>query len=210
MKHRILRPAAPPAVDGITYPASFQPLQDVSSIEDFQRIERAFESADSEVRDFWTPLFRPKGGETDLLNFAERLLKMQKIQQNVNIHETLDYGHTFDPDGALTGNQAVRSPRIWVPARAWFDDKLQAVTLADVFTIFPEAETEMLKMIIGRIGVGRSNHKPPNFLEAVDHTARMAAVIVGKDAGLGKSTIFNGMTAAFSKCGFATHTFKSH
>jgi hypothetical protein len=37
----------------------------------------------------------------------------------------------------------------------------------------------------------------------------MAAVVVGKDAGLGKSTIFNGMTAAFSKCGFATHTFKS-
>ena len=209
VKHRILRPAAPPAVDGITYPASFQPLQDVSSIEDFQRIERAFESADSEVRDFWTPLFRPKGGETDLLNFAERLLKMQKIQQNTLIHETLDYGHTFDPDGTLTGNQAVRSPRIWVPARAWFDEKLQNVTLKDVFTIFPEAETEMLKMIIGRIGVGRSNHKPPNFLEAVDHTARMAAVIVGKDAGLGKSTIFNGMTAAFSKCGFVTHTFKS-
>ena len=79
----------------------------------------------------------------------------------------------------------------------------KAVTLNDVFTIFPEAETEMLKMIIGRIGVGRSNHRPPNFLEPVDHTARMAAVIVGKDAGLGKSTIFNGMTAAFSKCGFA-------
>ena len=86
-----------------------------------------------------------------------------------------------------------------MPARAWFDEKLQKVTLKDVFTIFPEAETEMLKMIIGRVGVGRSNHKPPNFLEAVDHTARMAAVIVGKDAGLGKSTIFNGMTAAFSQ-----------
>lgn len=26
---------------------------------------------------------------------------------------------------------------------------------------------------------------------------------------LGKSTVFNGMTAAFSKCGFSTHTFKS-
>ena len=209
VKHRILRPAAPPTINGVMYPASFQPLQDISSLEDFQRIERAFESADSEVRDFWTPMFRPKGGETDLLNFAERLLKMKKIQQNVNIHDILDYGHSFDPDGALTGNQAVRSPRVWVPARAWFDEKLHQVTLKDVFTIFPEAETEMLKMIIGRIGVGRSNHLPPNFTEPVDHTARMAAVVVGKDAGLGKSTIFNGMTAAFSKCGFLTHTFKS-
>ena len=209
VRHRILRPAPPQAVNGVTYPASFNPLQEISSIEDFTRVERAFESAETEVRDFWTPLFRPKGGETDLGNFAERLLKMKRIQQNINIHDTLDFGHTFDPDGALTGNQAVRSPRVWVPARAWFDEKLHQVTLADVFTIFPEAEREMLKMIIGRVGVGRSNHLPPNFLEPIDHTARMAAVIVGKDAGLGKSTIFNGMTAAFSKCGFLTHTFKS-
>ena len=207
--HRILRPAPPQDVRGISYPASFQPLQDISSIEDFQRIERAFESAETEVRDFWTPLFRPKGGETDLGNFAERLLKMKRIQQNINIHDTLDFGHTFDPDGTLTGNQAVRSPRVWVPARAWFDEKLHQVTMADVFTIFPEAEREMLKMIIGRVGVGRSNHKPPNFAEPIDHTARMAGVVVGKDAGLGKSTVFNGMTAAFSKCGFITHTFKS-
>lgn len=209
VKHRILRPAAPQEVQGIRYPAHFQPLQDISSIEDFQRIERAFESAETEVRDFWQPLYRPKGGENDLLNFAERLLKMKRIQQNTNIHETLDYGHSFDPDGSLTGNPAVRNPRIWVPARSWFDEKLQQVTMSDVFTIFPEAEVEMLKMIIGRVGVGRSNHLPPNFPNPIDHTARMAGVIVGKDAGLGKSTIFNGMTAAFSKCGFVTHTFKS-
>ena len=209
IKHRILKPTAPQPVLGLNYPASFQPLQDISTIEDFQRIERAFESADSEVRDFWTPLFRPKGGETDLVMFAERMLKMKRIQQNVNIHDTLDFGHTFDPDGSLTGNQAVRSPRIWVPARSWFDEKLHQVTLKDVFTIFPDAECEMLKMIIGRVGVGRSNHLPPNFLSPIDHTARMAAVIVGKDAGLGKSTIFNGLTAALSKCGFLTHTFKS-
>jgi len=208
-KHRILRPTPPQEVAGINYPASFQPLQDISTMEDFKRVERAFDSAESEVRTFWEPLFRPKSGETDLGNFAERLLKMKRIQQNTNIHDVLDFGHSFDPDGSLTGNPATRSPRIWVPARAWFDEALQKVSMSDVFTIFPEAEVEMLKLLIGRIGVGRSNHKPPNFLEPIDHTARMAGVIVGKDAGLGKSTIFNGMTAAFSKCGFVTHTFKS-
>jgi len=207
--HRILRPGPPPVVPGVTYPAWFQPLQDISSIEDFQRIERVFESADSEVRDFWTPLFRPKNAENELMTLSQRFLKMKKIQQNTNIHDVLDYGHTFDPDGALTGNPSVNSPRVWVPARAWFDKKLHQVTLADVFTIFPEAEQEILRMIIGRVGVGRSNHKPPSFPEPIDHTARMAAVVVGKDAGLGKSTIFNGMTAAFSRCGFLTHTFKS-
>lgn len=209
IRHRILKPTAPIQIAGINYPASFQPLQDISTLEDFQRIERAFESAETEVRDFWTPLFRPKGGETDLGNFAERLLAMKRIQQNINIHETLDYGHTFDPDGSLCGYGFVRNPRVWVPAREWFDERLRAVTLQDVFTIFPEAEVEMLKMILGRVGVGRANHLPPNFPKPIDHTARMAAVIVGKDAGLGKSTIFNGLTAALSKCGFATHTFKS-
>ena len=209
VNHRILRPAPPQPINGVNYPASFMPLQDITTIEDFQRIERAFESAPTEVRDFWQPMYKPKGGENDLQNFAERFLKMQRIQQNISIHGTLDYGHTFDPDGALSGNQAVRSPRIWVPARSWFDERLHEVTLSDVFTIFPEAEIEMLKMIIGRVGVGRANHLPPNFLEPIDHTARMAAVIVGKDAGLGKSTIFNGLTAALSKCGFVTHTFKS-
>lgn len=209
VKHRILKPAPPVQISGINYPASFQPLQDISTLEDFQRIERAFESAETEVRDFWMPLFRPKGGETDLGNFADRLLTMKRIQQNTNIHETLNYGHTFDPDGALCGYGFVRNPRVWVPAREWFDEKIQRVTLNDVFTIFPHAEVEMLKLILGRVGVGRSNHLPPNFPEPIDHTARMAAVIVGKDAGLGKSTIFNGLTAALSKCGFGTHTFKS-
>jgi len=207
--HKILRPAPPPEVQGITYPPGFQPLQEISSMEDFTRIERAFESADSEVRTFWEPLFRPKSGDNDLLSFSQRLLKMKQIEKNINIHDVLNFGHTFDPDGTLTGNLPVNSPRVWVPARSWFDDKVQQLTLADVFTIFPEAELEILKMIIGRVGVGRSNHLPPGFSQPVDHTARMAAVVVGKDAGLGKSTIFNGMTAAFSRCGFLTHTFKS-
>ena len=61
INHRILKPAPPPAVNGINYPASFQPLQDISSLEDFSRIEAVFDSAESEVRDFWQPLYRPKG-----------------------------------------------------------------------------------------------------------------------------------------------------
>jgi hypothetical protein len=209
INHRILKPAAAPPVKGINYPASFQPLQDISTLEDFARIEAVFDTAESEVRDFWQPLFRPKGGETDLQAFTDRLLKMRRIQANQNIHDVLDYGQTFDPDGTLTGNNPVRNPRIWVPAKKWFDPVLHSVGLEDVFTIFPHAERELLKLILGRVGVGRANHLPPGFGSPVDHTARMAAVVVGKDAGLGKSTVFNGMTAAFSKCGFNTHTFKS-
>lgn len=208
--HRILHPTQPPMVKGIKYPSGFNPLQDISEHNDFEAVEACFhpDICPEDVRTFWEPLYRPKAGESELAAFTERMLKMKQTKQNKNIHEVLNYGHTFDPAGRW-GGEPVFSPRIWVPDRDWFDPSLREVTMSDVFTIFPEAEQEMLKLIIGRIGVGRSNHLPPGRKSPVDHTARMAGVIVGKDAGLGKSTLFNGMTAAFSKCGFSTHTFKS-
>ena len=210
VNHRILRPQPPLMVKGISYPNSFNPLQDISSERDFEGIEACFhpDMVEPEVREFWLPMFRPKAGDSDLQSFTERLLKMKKVQANKNIHQVLEYGHTFDPAGQL-GGQVVCNPRIWVPDRSWFDPVLHQVTFADVFTIFPEAEQEMLRLILGRIGVGRANHLPPGRTEPVDHTARMAGVIVGKDAGLGKSTLFNGLTAALQQCGFITHTFKS-
>ena len=209
-RHRILKPTPPPMVRGIRYPSGFNPLQDISVYDDFEKVETCFhpDLCPEDVRTFWEPFFRPKAGDSELLSFTERLLKMKRANMTKNTHETLDYGHTFDP-AAKWGGIPVSNPRTWVPDRDWFDPALRNVTLADVFSIFPEAEREMLRLIIGRIGVGRSNHLPPGKEHPVDHTARMAGVIVGKDAGLGKSTLFNGMTAAFSKCGFVTHTFKS-
>ena len=210
VNHRILKPAPPPMVKGVKYPHTFMPLQDISTDLDFESIEAAFhpDLCEEAVREFWTPLFRPKAGDSDLQSFTERLLKMKRVNQTKNIHQTLDYGHTFDPAGRW-GGEVVLNPRIWVPDRDWFDPALREVTFGDIFTIFPDAEQEMLRLILGRVGVGRANHQPPGRSEPVDHTARMAGVIVGKDAGLGKSTLFNGLTAALQRCGFVTHTFKS-
>lgn len=210
VNHKIMTPSPPPMVKGVKYHHSFQPLQDISTEDHFEALEAAFhpDLCEPEVRTFWEPLYRPKGGDSDLLSFTDRLLKMKKVSSNRNIHQVLVYGHTFDPAGRW-GGAPVLSPRIWVPDREWFDPALQQVTFADVFTIFPPAEREMLRLILGRIGVGRSNHLPPGREVPVDHTARMAAVVVGKDAGLGKSTLFNGLTAALQQCGFVTHTFKS-
>jgi len=209
VSHRILTPQAPPEVRGITYHHTFKPLQDIHTPEHFRDVEAVFMACDDEkVKEFWAPLYRPKGGDNDLLSFTERMLKMKKINQAKNIHQVLDYGHTFDPAGKW-GGEIVLNPRIWVPDRDWFDPILHQVTFADIFTIFPDAEQEMLRLILGRVGVGRANHLPPGRTEPVDHTARMAGVIVGKDAGLGKSTLFNGLTAALQRCGFVTHTFKS-
>ena len=210
VNHRILRPQPVEQLAGIRYPNTFEPLQDICTDAHFALLEAAFhpDLCDQAVREFWEPLFRPKAGDSDLSSFTQLLLKMKRVNQAKNIHQVLDYGHTFDPAGRW-GGEVVLNPRIWVPDRSWFDPALQQVTFADVFTIFPEAEREMLRLILGRVGVGRANHLPPGRTEPVDHTARMAGVIVGKDAGLGKSTLFNGLTAALQRCGFITHTFKS-
>ena len=206
--HRILIPKKPPEVKGISYPARFQPLQDISSLEEFQRLEAVHTSMDTDVREFWEPLVRPKGGDTDLKLTAERMLRLKNMERTHNTYEVLDYNHTFDPTSEIEGRGLINNPSIWVPATEWFSPELRKVRFKDVFTIFPGAEQELLKLIIGRVGVGRSNHQPPGWGSPVLHTARMAAVIVGKDAGLGKSTLFNSMNAALSKCGFVTHTFK--
>jgi len=184
VNHRVLKPSLPKEIKGIKYPNTFFPLQDVSDERDFEAIEAAFhpDVCEESVRTFWEPFFRPKAGDSDLLSYTERRLKMLKVSKAKNIHQTLEYGHTFDPVGRW-GGETVLNPRIWVPDRSWFDPALHDVTFADVFTIFPPAEQEMLRLILGRIGVGRANHLPPGRTSPVDHTARMAGVIVGKDAG---------------------------
>jgi hypothetical protein len=206
--HRILIPKKPPEVKGVSYPARFQPLQDINSLEEFQRLESVHTSMDPDVREFWEPLVRPKGGDTDLKLTAERMLRLKNMERTHNTYEILDYNHSFDPTSKFNGKGLVNNPSIWVPATEWFSPRLREVRFEDVFTIFPAAERELLKLLIGRVGVGRSNHLPPGWSTPIEHTARMAAVIVGKDAGLGKSTLFNSMNAALSKCGFVTHTFK--
>lgn len=209
VKHVVRKPGLAPHVDGINYPDSFRPFQEIHKVEDFEEVDKIFNEGicGADVREFWQPLFSPQVGDSPLLLFTQRFLKMKQISEQMGIHEPMNLQHSFDPSGRL-GYKPAHSPLVWVPDRAWFNPVLHNLKFSDVFTIFPHAEQELLKLILGRVGVGRSNHIPPGWDGPIKHTARMAAVIVGKDPGLGKSTIFNGMTAAFSKCGFSTYTFK--
>lgn len=208
----ILKPLEPPDIKGIECPHTFKPLQEIYAEEDLQRIDDLFKpsSCSQKLRDFWTPLFRPKTGDSELFAFTVRKLKMIKSREKRTFEEPVRFRHSFDPAGRING-KSCNNPKVWVPDREWFHPALQQVKLEDVFSIFPEAEIQILKLLLGRIGVGRSGHIPEGWSkdEVVKHTARMAAVIVGKDPGLGKSTLFNGMISAFSKCGFTTQTFRS-
>jgi hypothetical protein len=206
--HKIYKKMPPPSVKGISYPADFEPYQEICSPDDLDEIETTILNQEDDVREFWEPLHHPTASENELKAFVGRQIGMLKIQQGKNLNRILNYEHTFDPAGGL-GGEPVRSPRIWVPDRSWFHPSLNSIQFSDIFTIFPPAEQEILKLLIGRIGVGRANHQPPGMKDPVDHTARMAAIVVGKDAGLGKSTLFNGFLNAIVNCGFTYSTFKA-
>lgn len=209
--HEIYKPVDLSEIKGLDVPDNFKPLQPIHAGSDLEELSSVFAGCSQELKDFWAPLYNPKPGESDLMTTTYRIMKMNKAKSNLEFSEPVKMGHTFDPDGELAGVQEKLplNPKIWVPARSWFDKSLYRVTFDDVFTIFPPAERQLLKLLIGRIGVGKANHIPDGWNTPVSHTARMAAVIVGKDPGLGKSTLFNGMIGAFAKCGFTAQTFKS-
>lgn len=208
--HAIMMPLAPPEIEGVEIPKFFKPTQEIFLESELTTIASVFnsEACPQEVRDFWAPLYNPKPGDSELNTYTQRLIQMNRIKERREFTNPVKMGHTFDPMGRINGNKSL-NPRIWVPDKDWFHPSIRDVRFEDVFTIFPEAERKLLMLLLGRVGVGRSNHVPDGWTTPILHTARMAVVIVGKDPGLGKSTIFNGMISAFAKCGFTTQTFKS-
>lgn len=58
------------------------------------------------------------------------------------------------------------------------------------------------------MGVGRSRHIPINSDNPIIHTARMAIVLLSKQAGVGKSTLTRYLYGALNKCGFCIESFR--
>lgn len=175
-------------VKGIDTPKDFKPLHPIQDYRDLVKLKRQFTEAlrmtgqpVDDILDFWSPFWFPVKGESEISLLSERLLALDADERKNNLHKVLKYNHTFDPGGDI--GDPVLNPVTWVPNRSWFKEQLHGLKFEDIFTLFPPAETELLKLIIGRVGVGRHNHLPPGFTEPIKHTCRMAAVIVGKDPG---------------------------
>lgn len=209
-KHRIERGSRPKDIKGVNYPAWFKPSLPVTSPDDLKHLEYIINGQmggmSAEAKDLWRPLVHPVRGETDLELYAVRILSLEKASESKD--PTVTLLQTFDPTGVHLGRRAP-SPRAWIPAKEWFAPQLHNVRFEDVFTIFPKAENKILELILGRIGVGPSHQVPANGGDPIVHTSRSAAVIVGKDAGLGKSTTFDGLNSALTMCGFNVSTFRN-
>lgn len=214
-QHHILKPQAPPEVKGITYPELFQPLQPIPADgNDLKTIQKDFQEQPGRTEpwqglaDFWEPLYRPTHAATDLANYTTRLLAQQADTSLFSENDPISYNQTFDPDAALTQRGIHNNPEVWVPATNWFSPELRKVEFKDIFGVFPDAERELLQIIIGRMGVGPQDTLPLGWTKPLKHTFRSAAVVLG-GAGIGKSTLFkDGLVKAISKGGFRSATFR--
>lgn len=88
-----------------------------------------------------------------------------------------------------------------IPSLAWFP-QLADLSPYDLLTLFPKAEATALLMMIGRAVVGVGGTVTQEGI--INHKMRSAAIIVGLEAGLGKSTLLLGIISAMKQLGYSS------
>ena len=187
---------------GITYPTWFKTLRLIDSPEDEALLVSSLvrsPTSYSELLEFWRPLTLPVSGQksSKLLGYVERLQRIDENKRKQNEALPFELGiqiSNFSESVAKAGG----TPRAYIPPRDWFAPEVQQLTFADVFTLWPEAELRMLQLILGRGCTGRANSQLIGEAGVLEHTFRSVGIIVGEDAGLGKSTIFNMLSGTFA------------
>ena len=91
-----------------------------------------------------------------------------------------------------------------IPPLEWFPDEVQKINPRDLLTLYPDAEADQMMLILGRLAVGESGVKTKEG--RIDHTFRSYAISVGREAGLGKSTLHNYIIDATQKLGYVWST----
>lgn len=209
--HDVMISSPPIQIKGINYPNWFLPYRPIFTVDDYKCLESVFKTIDNgSVAEFWGPLVFPQVGDSRLNQYAQRLNLMERISSQYKMTDTFEYGHTHDPSSNGVFGKNAHRPISWVPAAEWFDSKIREnLDFDTIFCLFPPAERQIFKLWLGRVAVGRSNHLPPNANQPILHTARMAVVILSREAGIGKSTITNYLYGALNKCGFSVESFKN-
>ncbi len=205
--HDVMIVTEPEKLPGITYPAGFK-IKRLLALHEIELLQDAFIGADDlseELRTFMAPLIFPQANSkanTDIINHVQQVITMSgnlARQYGDNIQHL---GISFYP--STTNGQA---PVAYIPEASWFSEHIRQLRLEDVFTIFPPAEIEMIRLFIGRAVVGRTNHIPVGWDKPIKHTSRIMLAIVGKTAGTGKSTLWLNWLDALRKVGYTSSFF---
>lgn len=195
--HRLYIKVKPPAIAGVTYQDTFRVCLELHTPNHQLLLENLINNMEKEVRKFWLPLVEPDPTRRKPIYMqALRMLVADTANRQINSLDPFDLGISMKEHSGC---------RAWIPRRESFSPSLYDVTFRDVFTLLPEAEAELLQLLIGRTVIGRDNSKLMEG-EVIRHTARMAGIIVGS-AGLGKSTLFNLLVASLRRVGYIVETF---
>ncbi|WP_438983655.1 primase-helicase family protein, partial [Vulcanococcus sp.] len=158
----------------------------------------------TDLKEFALPLFIYRSGRpsevTDYVLGVENLKALRHKKMGGGSYRL---GIAYSPNSIEDQFRAKVASDVYsyVPELDWFSDKIKNLSFEDIVTIFPPAEAEMFKLIIGRACVGRNGAIHSGRDEAIHHGFRKAGIIVG-EPGVGKTTVLNGVMKAMQYCGF--------
>ena len=210
--HRVYCLARPEEFGGqIKYPVNFKVWEEIHTDTQREWLQSIVAGWDEELNKFWQPILKPnKYKSSPLYTYTEVLLHDQGVAEKKNSGDPVKILHSPNPVVSSTdAPQVIKelAPITWIPRKEWFPESLSELKIEDILTIFPPVEAKLLSLILGRAAIGRSNHLPPGYDSPIMHTFRMAALIVGEDPGLGKTTLMKSIFSAMERCGFTLETF---
>lgn len=89
-----------------------------------------------------------------------------------------------------------------IPSASWFSEELQQLNPLELLSLFPKPEAKALMLLLGRTIIGVGGTEIDGSI--VEHRMRMAAIVVGLKAGLGKSCLLGYIKNALVDLGYTT------
>lgn len=147
---------------------------------------------------FWSPLINPSVDKRrPLFGMAKHEVQAKKQEQENQTDPTVE-------SLTLTG---LNDCRRFVPQKEWFDERIQQVEAKDLLPLLPPSEMELFMLSLGRVMVGKRNSYTAEGT-LINHSFRTMVILVGLEAGLGKSTLMNHLLTGLRLCGYRTEVMQ--
>lgn len=210
--HKIYRLKPPAKYTGLEYPSSFKVWREITSENELALFHATIfnlKEEQPEVGKFWWAMVYPDPYKRmPIYGFTVSLIQSESLDPQLREDKPRNLLMAPIPQVPDKHTSVIEcAPISFIPRTEWIKPSIRGVTFGDILTIFSEAEQQLLALIIGRICVGPDNHLPPGYDEAIRHTSRMCALVVGEDPGLGKSALMNKIFSALQILGYTQSTF---
>ena len=141
------------------------------------------------------------GNGSDWITIARKIEASLTTQGNdkKSLMYGIGYNKSCYADPQLSKSFTGKLVHKQIPDVSWFP-QLASLDPYDLLTLFPRAEATALLLMLGRsmVGVGGTVTQEGTII----HKMRAAAIIVGVVAGLGKSSLLNGIIEAAKQLGY--------